>query len=126
MATVTRPLFSDEASGPVGKLLLFRATRHGPTVQLLRWRPHHPRPDLEEHRAKFARARAAWLQIPPTPHVEQRDQYWRTYWYRVPRWPEFWREYEDPIPPPDPEFFFDGSWLLDGSRTWTPYPVMEP
>ncbi|MDS4030785.1 MAG: hypothetical protein RKO66_12020 [Candidatus Contendobacter sp.] len=89
MAKITRPLFSDEARGSVAGLGSFRMGAHGPQFiapPKTRKAEAQPRPAIRD---QFAEAKAAHSAIVPERINVNGD--WRN--IRLPRWPEFWRQW---------------------------------
>ncbi|MDS4029496.1 MAG: hypothetical protein RKO66_05435 [Candidatus Contendobacter sp.] len=89
MAKVTRPLFSDEARGPIAGIGSFRMGAHGPEFiapPKARKAEAQPKPKIREC---FKAAKAAHSAIVPERINVNGD--WRD--IRLPRWPEFWRQW---------------------------------
>jgi len=89
MTKVTSPLFGAEAHGRIGEIGSFRRGRHGPEfIQHPKTRKVEagPQPII---RACFQAAKAAHSAIPPI-RIKIGDRWVKV---RLPRWPEFWRQW---------------------------------
>lgn len=91
MVRITRPLYSDTATGRIEGLGSFRRARSGTFHLVNPPFPEIPRPSPDPVRAQhLAIAKKQHAQIPPT-KLNQGGK-WR--WLIIPTWPDYWAQYQ--------------------------------